>query len=135
MIDSNQLHYILSSYINFHRRCIHCSCRHCCNSWCKEEFVVVIEFLFLSAVHLIMYLPMLEQLTRKLELDLEFGIGISRIFEWVMPWLPTHVARGIEMSSGIFLPILCYTFLPAYRKFCNEPDPDDLKLSKPNGKT
>ena len=26
---------------------------------------------------------------------------------------------------------LCYTFLPAYQKFCTKPDPDDLKLSKP----
>ena len=115
--------------INFYfRRCVHCSCRHCCNSWCKEEFVVVTEFLFLVCVHLVMYLPMLEKLIRKLGLH-----GVLYYLDIVLPWLPNYVTRAIEMTSGIVLPILCYMFLPAYRKFCNEPDPDDLKLSKPKG--
>ena len=109
------------------RRCVHCSCRHCCNSWCKEEFVVVSQFLILVCVQLVNYLPMLQKLTKKLELDFW-------ILDLVIPWVPSQISRAIEMSSGISLPILCYTFLPAYRYFCNEPDPDDLRLSEPRGK-
>ena len=48
--------------------------------------------------------------------------------------IPNYVARAAEVGSGLTLPILCFTCMPAYRKFCNEPDPDDLKLSKPKGK-
>ena len=69
---------------------------------------------------------MLQKLTKKLDLDIW-------ILDLVMPWLPPHITRAIEMTSGITLPILCYTFLPAYRYFCNEPDPDDLRLSEPKG--
>jgi len=108
------------------RRCVHCSCRHCCNSWCKEEFVVVVQFIFLVCVHLIMYLPMLDNLISKLGIQ-----QVKKYLDLVMPWLPSYATRAIEMTSGFSLPILCYTFLPAYRKFCNDPDPDDLKLSKP----
>ena len=123
--------FLISRLIFYHlsfnfRRCVHCSCLHCCNSWCKEEFVVVTEFVFLALVHFVMYLPLLDDLIRKLGLH-------CWPLDLVLPWLPSHVTRAIEMSSGILLPMLCYTFLPAYRKFCNEPDPDDLKLSKPKG--
>ena len=48
--------------------------------------------------------------------------------------VPNYVARAAEVGRGLTLPILCFTCMPAYRKFCNEPDPDDLKLSKPKGK-
>ena len=112
----------------YFRRCVHCSCRHCCNSWCKEEFVVVVQFIFLVCVHLIMYLPMLDNLISKLGIQ-----QVKKYLDMVLPWLPSYVTRAIEITSGFSLPILCYTFLPAYRKFCNDPDPDDLKLSKPKG--
>ena len=111
------------------RRCIHCSLRHCCNSWCKEEFVVVLLFLILTAVHLLMYLPMLKELVEKLNLPYLWLLDLA------LEWLPNYVTRACELASGIVLPVLCYAFLPAYRKFCNEPDPDDLKLSKPKRKT
>ena len=45
-----------------------------------------------------------------------------------------EIARAIEMANGFLLPITCYLSLPAYRQFCTEPDPDDLKLSTPKGK-
>ena len=47
-----------TKYLYF-RRFVRCSCRHCCNSWCKEEFVVVVSFILLVCVHIVMYLPML----------------------------------------------------------------------------
>lgn len=85
---------------------------------------MVIEFLILVVIHLGMYLPMLFQLLDK--------VGIKCMpLDFLLTWIPVHVARGAEVASGIALPILCFTFMPAYRKFCNEPDPDDLKLSKP----
>merc|ERR1739848_784305 len=90
------------------------------------EFVVVVKFILLVCVHFVMYLPMLEHLIRKLGLH-----QIVYYLDIILPWLPSHVTRAIEMTSGVLLPILCYTFLPAYRKFCTDPDPDDLKLSKP----
>jgi len=107
------------------RRCIYCSFRHCCNSWCKEEFVIVLLFLILTAVHCLMYLPMLRELMGKLNLPYIWMLDSA------LEYLPNYVTRGCEVASGIALPVLCYAFLPAYRKFCNEPDPDDLKLSKP----
>ena len=119
-------------FIFFSRRFIHCSLRHCCNSWCKEEFVIVAEFICLIAVNFLNYIPLLEELVKKLwqyeTLGEEFWI-----LKLLIDWIPNYVARGAEIASGITLPILCFTFLPAYRKFCNEPDPDDLKLSKPKG--
>ncbi len=75
---------------------------------------------------LAMYLPMIQQLATKLGLE-------NWVLDLVIEWVPREVARGAEMASGILLPIFCYTFMPAYRKFCNGPDPDDLKLSKPRG--
>ena len=49
-------------------------------------------------------------------------------------WILRHdVARAVEMANGFLLPIICYLSLPAYRQFCTEPDPDDLKLSTPKG--
>ena len=59
-----------------------------------------------------------------------FFITITITFTIFMSFLVPGT-RAIEMTSGVLLPILCYTFLPAYRKFCTDPDPDDLKLSKP----
>ena len=72
-----------------------------------------------------MYLPMLRELIEKLNLPYIW------LLDSALEWLPNYVTRGCEVASGIALPVLCYAFLPAYRKFCNEPDPDDLKLSKP----
>ncbi len=73
-----------------------------------------------------MYLPMIEQLAIKLGLQ-------NWVLDLVIAWVPREVARGAEVASGLMLPILCYSFMPAYRKFCDGPDPDDLKLSKPKG--
>ena len=37
--------------------------------------------------------------------------------------------RAFEIVlSGLALPFLVYLWLPAYRQFCSEPDPDDLRL-------
>ena len=72
-----------------------------------------------------MYLPMLRELMGKLNLPYIWMLDSA------LEYLPNYVTRGCEVASGIALPVLCYAFLPAYRKFCNEPDPDDLKLSKP----
>ena len=113
-------------YYFHYRRCIHCSLRHCCNSWCKEEFVIVAEFLCLVSVNFLNYLPLLQELVKTLQFEFE-------IFNLLVGLIPNYVARAAEVASGITLPILCFTFMPAYRKFCNEPDPDDLKLSKPKG--
>ena len=71
---------------------------------------------------------MLDNLISKLGIQ-----QVKKYLDVVLPWLPSYVTRAIEITSGFSLPILCYTFLPAYRKFCNDPDPDDLKLSKPKG--
>ena len=116
---------MFTTYFHY-RRCIHCSLRHCCNSWCKEEFVIVAEFLCLVSVNFLNYLPLLQELIKTLQFELD-------IFNLLVALIPNYVARAAEVASGITLPILCFTFMPAYRKFCNEPDPDDLKLSKPKG--
>ena len=69
--------------------------------------------------------PMFKELVEKLSLPNIW------ILDLALKYLPNYVTRGCEVASGITLPLLCYAFLPAYRKFCNEPDPDELKLSKP----
>ena len=46
-----------------------------------------------------------------------------------------ETARAVEMVAvGLALPIAVYMTLPAYRQFCSEPDPDDLKNSAPKRK-
>jgi hypothetical protein len=71
-----------------------------------------------------------ESVVEKLELH---------IFDWpplafVRYWVKPEVARAAEMVHGVLLPFLCYLCMPAYRQFCSEPDPDDLRLSSPKGK-
>ena len=38
------------------------------------------------------------------------------------------------LVTGLALPILAFLWLPAFRQFATEPDPDDLKLSRPKRK-
>lgn len=111
----------------FVRRCVHCSSHHCCNSWCKEEFVVVVQFLLSTVTYGAMYLPLVKELANKMHF--EFWL-LNLILEWVKP----EIARAAEVASGLTLPLLCYLSMPTYRQFCTEPDPDDLKLSTPKAK-
>ena len=44
-------------------------------------------------------------------------------------------SRAAEaLVTGLALPILAFLWLPAFRQFATEPDPDDLKLSRPKRK-
>lgn len=72
----------------------------------------------------------MESVVEKLELNLFDWPPLAFVRYWVKP----EIARGAEMVTGILLPVLCFIFMPAYRQFCNEPDPDDLRLSSPKGK-
>ena len=59
---------------------------------------------------------------------------VIKIGPFNLSWIfQQEIARAIEMANGFLLPIICYLSLPAYRQFCTEPDPDDLKLSTPKG--
>ena len=87
----------------------------------------MVEFLCLISVNALSYFPLLDELITKLGMPLH-------IMTILKDSVPNYVARAAEVGSGLTLPILCFTCMPAYRKFCNEPDPDDLKLSKPKGK-
>ena len=51
------------------RRCVQCSFRHCLNSWCKEESVLVQLSIITVASQCIVYLPVLEALADKLNLE------------------------------------------------------------------
>jgi hypothetical protein len=70
-----------------------------------------------------------ESVVEKLELHLFEWPPLALVRHWVRP----EIGRGAEMVAGLLLPLLCYLCLPAYRQFCNEPDPDDLRLSCPKG--
>ena len=71
----------------------------------------------------------MESVVEKMELTLFDWPPLAFVRYWVTP----EIARGAEMVHGLLLPLLCFLFLPAYRQFCNEPDPDDLRLSSPKG--
>ena len=46
-----------------------------------------------------------------------------------------ETSRAAEaLVSGLALPLLSFLWLPAFRQFATEPDPDDLKLSRPKRK-
>ncbi|TRY67474.1 hypothetical protein TCAL_05352 [Tigriopus californicus] len=110
------------------RRCVQCSGAHCCNSWCKEEAVFIQMFLCLAVAQFITFLPTLDSLAQKLDLNREALEMLSKIYYVGRP----EVGRAIEMlASGLVVPILCYLWLPTYRSFSSEPDPDDLRLTKP----
>ena len=51
------------------RRCVQCSLRHCLNSWCKEESVLVQLSIITVASQSLVYLPVLEALANKLNLE------------------------------------------------------------------
>ena len=124
------------------RRCLRCSSGHCCNSWCKEEYVLASVFIATSLTQLLLYLPLIGSLIRD-----SFGPDTG---DWPPAFVMTKLgstplslevltfpetARALEMAvAGLTLPIACYLTLPTYRQFCSEPDPDDLKNSTPKCK-
>ena len=130
------------NFISPCRRCLRCSSGHCCNSWCKEEYVLASVFIATSLTQLLLYLPLIGSLIRD-----SFGPETG---DWPPPFVTTKLgstplslevltfpetARALEMAvAGLTLPIACYLTLPTYRQFCSEPDPDDLKNSTPKCK-
>ena len=51
------------------RRCVQCSLRYCLNSWCKEESVLVQLSIITVASQSLVYIPVLEALANKLNLE------------------------------------------------------------------
>lgn len=99
------------AYLNY-RRCVQCSGAHCCNSWCKEEAIFVQLFLALAVSQSIVYLPTLDALATKLNLDRTVFTQLANDFFVGRP----EVSRAAEMAvGGLVLPILCYFWLPTYR--------------------
>ena len=118
------------------RRCLQCSSGHCCNSWCKEEFVLVVTFLCVSVSQILLYLPLIGAFMENIEMQWPptfFKMKLYGNFSLEIFTYP-EVARAIELLSGTALPLLCYLALPTYRQFCTKPDPDDLKNSMPKSK-
>ena len=117
------------------RRCLRCSVGHCCNSWCKEEVVLVLQFILQTIVQLMLYVPLIMSFAKKLNSEWSTSFfQVIQIGPFNLSWIfQQEIARAIEMANGFLLPIICYLSLPAYRQFCTEPDPDDLKLSTPKG--
>ena len=127
---------IVPNFLPIHyRRCLRCSVGHCCNSWCKEEVVLVLQFILQTIVQLLLHLPLIITFAKKINADWSQRYFESmQIGPFSLRWiLLQEVARAVEMTNGFLLPIICYLSLPAYRQFCTEPDPDDLKLSTPKG--
>nr|XP_040566724.1 uncharacterized protein LOC121116530 isoform X2 [Lepeophtheirus salmonis] len=109
------------------RRCLQCSTHHCCNSWCKEEGVIICYFILVSLSQSLYYLPIFEQFANKIEIN-------NFIANYLEKWISPQIARAVEAGiTGGSLPLLCFFFLPTYRQFTTEPDADDLKLSIPDG--
>lgn len=104
--------YYVQPTLSHSRRCVQCSGAHCCNSWCKEEAVFIQMFLFLAVAQFITFLPILDSLAQKLDLNREALDMLSKIYYIGRP----EVGRAIEMlASGLAIPILCYLWLPTYR--------------------
>ena len=95
----------------------------------------MLQCILLTIVQLFIYFPLISTFAKKILPDLAHSFFESvQIGPFNMSWIVRpEVARAIEMSNGFLLPVICYLCLPAYRKFCTEPDPDDLKLSTPKG--
>lgn len=102
------------------RRCVACSGSGCVSSYCKEE--MVLSFLFLPHLvgHLLLHLSIQEHYMELMELP---ALGLT---SYIRP----EYARAGEIVLGLLLPIVLYSTLPAYRKFCSEPDSADLYRSK-----
>ena len=58
----------MTGIIHF-RRFVQCSLRHCLNSWCKEESVLVQLCVITVTSQSLTYLPVLEALADKLNLE------------------------------------------------------------------
>ena len=95
----------------------------------------MLQFILVTIVQLLLYLPLIITFAKKINPDWSHSFFESiQIGPFNLKWiLQQEVARAVEMSNGFLLPIICYLSLPAYRQFCTEPDPDDLKLSTPKG--
>lgn len=109
------------------RRCVQCSFRHCLNSWCKEESVLVQLSIITVVSQSLVYLPVLEALADKL--NLEVARTYINLLEDIYFLGRPEVARAIEVvAGGLALPLLCYAWMPAYRAFGACPDQRDLRL-------
>ena len=123
-----------------------CSFRHCLNSWCKEESVLVQLSIITVVSQSLVYLPVLEALADKLNLEGDYNRSCTYYTYKEIPSLSVartyinllediyflgrpEVARAIEVvAGGLALPLLCYAWMPAYRAFGACPDQRDLRL-------
>jgi len=102
------------------RRCLSCFHGSCVSSFCKEEMSLAFLTLPYTLVYIAMYIPLVDHCLDSLNMP-ETGL---------QPYLLPEAARALEMIMGLLLPIVVYTFLPAYRQFSSEPDKADLRRSK-----
>ena len=113
------------------RRCLQCSSSHCCNSWCKEEAVFA-QFYFLAAIaQFPMFFSTLDDLAEKFGVEeISYYVELTRSPVFLGLGRP-EVARAAEMVvTGFALPLLLYMWMPTYRKFATEPDPDDASINR-----
>merc|ERR1712080_130117 len=102
------------------RRCVACSGSGCLSSYCKEEMVLAFLFLPYMIGYLLIHLKIQEHYMGLMQLP---ALGISN-------YIRPEYARAGEIGLGLLLPLVLYCTLPAYRKFCSEPDTADLYRSK-----
>ena len=68
------------------RRCIQCSGNHCCNSWCKEESVLLQLYVLLSVSQAPTFIPTLNNLCQKLSMD----VDLSDLLRALIPMYDTY---------------------------------------------
>jgi len=99
------------------RRCVSCYSATCVSSFCKEELLLALLTLPVTAAQFLLFIPVLDSNLRQLKLP-ESGMA-----ELVSPTM----ARMIEMLTSGALPLLVFILLPAYSSWSSQPDGDDMR--------
>lgn len=99
------------------RRCVSCYTTICVSSFCKEELLLALLTLPVTASQLLLFLPVLDRNLLQLQLP------VSGVADLVSP----TTARILEMLSSGALPLLAFSLLPAYSSWTARPDGDDMR--------
>ena len=94
-----------------------CYSATCVSSFCKEELLLSLVTIPITAAQLLTYLPLLDTHLTQLQLPVT---GLATLIS------PT-LARMIEMLTSGVLPLLVFVLLPAYSNWSSQPDNDDIR--------
>ena len=117
------------------RRCVSCYTTICVSSFCKEELLLALLTLPVTASQLLLFLPVLDRNLLQLQLPVS-GVAdlVSPTTARILEMLSSGKSAPMEIITIIIalslpgaLPLLAFSLLPAYSSWTARPDGDDMR--------